>query len=99
MILLYPDKYKENLKSYDGVDIRYYHTSPDDYHVDDNGLYDIFILEARHNDDEKDLNYHSFKWITRNCHVVKTSIDCRYPSKNLDMLVEKFKKIEDIWNE
>lgn len=98
MIIFYPEEYKENAPKYGNL--RFYPMKDRFTHaeVDDSGLYDTFVLKVGHFDDVNVLDYRGYKEINRNIHYYTTSIDCRYKSKNLDMLIEIFEKIEKIWN-
>ena len=98
MIIFYPEEYKENAPKYGNV--RFYPTKDKfmSINVDDNGMYDTFVLKVEHSDGEDVLNYGGYKELNRNIHYYTTSVDCRYESKNLDILIEKFKKWEEIWN-
>jgi hypothetical protein len=99
MIIFYPEEYKENAPKYG--DVRFYPTKDKfaPINVDDNGLYDTFVLKVGHFDGEDVLNYGGHKELNGNIHYYTTSVDCRYESKNLGILIDKFKSVEDIWNE
>lgn len=98
MILIYPEKYKENAPEY--VDILFYPEEEKYKHtmVEDNGFYDTFILKVGHFNGADELEYRGWKELNKNIHYYMTSIDCRYKSKNLDVLIDKIKNIEKIWN-
>ena len=92
MIVVYPKEFKENAPEncnvIFGVD-----------NIENSGLYDQFYILVEHENDSAKLNYISIYDVINNIHFVKTKIDCRYSSNNLDMLIKKFKKIEEVWHE
>jgi hypothetical protein len=96
MILIYPEKYKENCPNFDNI--QFLEKTNIHYDQISSGLYDTMILKVEHLDDVSDFNYSSQYNRKSNIHYVWTFIDCRYKSKNLELLIDKFKQIEEIWN-
>lgn len=95
MILIYPRFFEKNAPTFENVETLLF--APD-LQIPSSGMYDTMVMEVRHKEDEKDLNYSVVFDSKKNSHKVTTFVDCRYDSKNLELLVETFKKIEDIWN-
>lgn len=96
MIVVYPRHFEENAPKINEVVF-------DDEHDQKlteilSGLYETFVIYVFHREDTSDLNYIATKNRSENLHEISTMIDCRYPSKNLDLLINKFKKIEEVWN-
>lgn len=91
MTVVYPKEFEKNapklvkvIFGFEGIEI--------------SGLYDEFFIIVKHEEESADLNYTLGYDGTNNLHFARTRIDCRYPSKNLDLLISKFCKIEEIWN-
>lgn len=100
MIILYPSQYKNIQTISDDVEVIYYDDDSYQYfeHLKNlSGMYDIVILKVEHVSGISELNYNS--WKKPNVHFVITQIDCNYSSSNLKLLINKYKQIENIWNE
>ena len=100
MIILYPSQYKNIQTIPDDVEVIYY--DDDNYQYFEylknlSGMYDTVILKVEHINGISELNYNS--WKEPNVHFVITQIDCNYSSFNLKLLINKYKQIENIWNE
>lgn len=89
MIIIYPEEFRDNapegaLFNVDKVDF--------------DGFLDQFILIVNHVKGCSNINYNMAYQRDRNVHIMTTFIDCGYVSENLKFLIDKFKKIEEIWN-
>lgn len=95
MTVIYPKEYIENApKNHSEVDIIF----SENQSPLPSGMCDTFVMEVQHVSGMGDLNYELSFCNKSNRHTIKTSIDCNFHSKNLDLLITKFKTIEDIWN-
>jgi hypothetical protein len=92
MTVIYPREYMINAPNSDGVEVIF---TGDPIPLP-SGMYDTLLMIVEHEPKMADLNYESSY---KSCvHTVKTMIDCNFQSKNLELLIKKFKTIEDIWN-
>jgi hypothetical protein len=98
MIILYPKDFEFQNDLPDGCGLKYYDVGSYDVEEFLSGLYDTVILSVHHEAGAMSLNY-MMSFINPQCHYVRTIINCDYKSANLQTLINKFHKIEDIWNE
>jgi hypothetical protein len=97
MIVIYPKKYEKNSpKEFDDVEII---KSDDWVDVIPSGMFDTFVIVVSHMEKISDMNYKISFNNKSNLHTIITNVDCNFNSQNLDFLIKKIKKWEDIWNE
>ncbi len=95
MIVIYPTQYQKNAPNNRlGVEVV---STKDQTMPKPSGMYDIFVIIVSHMDDVGELNYKVSYCNKSNQHIVNTVIDCNFHSKNLEILIDKFKQIEEIW--
>jgi hypothetical protein len=97
MKILYPEKYQENAPKSEDVDF----DNIVNFHIGNNlsGFLDTVVIVVEHCVNVHYLNFESWIEGRANTIYVKTLVDCRYHSDNLKFLIEKFRKIEEVWNE
>ena len=93
MIVIYPKEYMINAPNSDGVEVIF---TGDPIPLP-SGMYDTFLMIVEHEPKMADLNYKLSFCNNNNRHTVKTMIDCNFQSKNLELLIDKFKQTEEIW--
>lgn len=96
MKLLYPKKYREN--SPRSTDVEFVENIDLEYGQNLSGFFDTVVMIVNHSPNCAALNYNSWIESRSNVIYVTTFIDCNYLSSNLEFLINKFKKWEDIWN-
>jgi hypothetical protein len=95
MTVIYPKEYMSKLlNNYSEVEF----ISSEDVIPHPSGMLDTFLMVVEHQSGMADLNYELSFCNKSNRHTIKTSIDCNFYSGNLELLIKKFKTVEDIWN-
>jgi hypothetical protein len=96
MKVFYPKKYRDNQKFPENVLVEYYDDvdSVPSFH---DGMMDSFSLLVIHREKWVAENYGAF--FENGEHHFMIKVDCEHQSKNLDDLLSKLIKWEDIWNE
>jgi hypothetical protein len=95
MIVIYPKEYMSNAPN-NNSEVEFIFTG--DPIPLPSGMFDTFLMVVEHESKMADLNYELSFCNNKNRHIVKTMIDCNFQSRNLELLIKKFKAIEDIWN-
>lgn len=95
MIVIYPKKYEKNCPSeLDGVE---FVKTDDKFDVAPSGMFETFILMVEHMEGVSKFNYSLCFDADKNQHVAITKIDCNFHSRNLEMLINNLKKMEENW--